>query len=104
MAYTLSTIVNSYMGEFRMKQLRVTADAATQTVETGLGHVSIAIPTPVSGAVSVATLSGNTGVDQAAGWVTYVNSNASGVQSNGVLGISNAVSGDVYDIVVFGHD
>lgn len=99
MAYTVSTTAQTVFGNMRVVALRVTADAATQTIETGLKNVYFATDTPLSCTV-VTTLSAGA----KAGWAMYPNSNASGVQSMGVLGVSNAVSGDVKDIIVFGAD
>lgn len=99
MAYTISTNVNTVMGNLRCIGLRVTADAATQTIETGMKNVFMATDMNVS-STAATTLSAGLGT----GWKVYINSNASGIQSMGVLGVSNAVSGDVRDIIVFGTD
>lgn len=99
MAFTVSSNANTVFGDKRVVLLRVTADAATQTVETGLKNISWAMALTVSTTVGT-TLSAGIAAD----WRVYYNSNASGVQSMGVLGISNAVSGDTKDIVVFGYD
>lgn len=87
MAYTVSR-KQSVFGNERVVILAVTADAATQTVETGLKYVD---------GFSVGNCSG------ASGWKIYANSNASGVLSAGVIGISGAVSGDQAFIVVYGR-
>ena len=86
MAYTV-TRTQSVVGNMRMVFVDLVADAATQTVETGLSKVF---------GFAVGNQSG------ASGWRMYHNSNASGVQSFGVLGISNASSGDEAFVVVFG--
>lgn len=99
MAFTVSSNANTVFGNQRVVLLRVTADAATQTVETGLKSITFAIPVTISTTVGT-TLSAGIAAD----WRVYYNSNASGVQSLGVLGISNAVAGDVKDIVVVGFD
>lgn len=99
MAYTVSMNANTVFGDKRVILLRVTADAATQAVESGLKNIVFALPLTVS-CTAATTLSAGIAHD----WRVYYNSNASGVQSMGVLGISNAVSGDVKDIVVFGYD
>lgn len=87
MAYTVSK-TQSVFGNLRSVILDITADAATQTVETGLKNVV---------GFSVGNKSG------ASGWKIYANSNASGVQSMGVIGISNASSGDQAFVVVYGN-
>lgn len=88
MAFTVST-TKTVFGNMRVHVLDVTADAATQTVETGLkvivGH-------------SLGIQSAST-----AGFKVYANSNASGVQSMGVLGISGVASGDEFYVVVYGR-
>ena|ERR1051325_4859092 len=99
MAFTISSNANTVFGNTRVVLLRITADAATQTVETGLKNVVFALPLTIS-CTAATTLSAGIAHD----WRVYYNSNASGVQSMGVLGISNAVSGDVKDVVVFGYD
>lgn len=67
----------------------MTADAATQTVEAGVGNI-------VGSAVNYKSCA--TGPN-----FIYTNSNASGVQSMGVLGCSGFTSGDEICVVVFGH-
>lgn len=87
MAYTV--VKNpTVVGNKRAVALKVTADAATQTVETGLSVVEFFS----FGAISCTT----------AAIKIAPNSNASGVQSNGVIGISGAASGDVFFVTVFG--
>ena len=87
MAYTVSKVL-SVFGNERAVHLDITADAATQTVETGLKRI-IAHAT---GPQSLST----------AGIKVYANSNASGVQSFGVLGLSGLVSGDELYVTVWG--
>jgi hypothetical protein len=99
MAFTVSSNANTVFGNLRTVYIRATADATTQTIETGLKNILFATNMPVSVTVGVSMPTGT-----ALGWRIYINSNASGVQSMGVLGVSNAVSGDVQDIVVFGYD
>ena len=88
MAYTVSS-KQSVMGNQRVVMMDITADAATQTVETGLKKINAFS----SGPQSLST----------AGIKIYANSNASGVQSYGVLGLSGLVSGDELFIVVYGE-
>ena len=94
MAFTTSTIVESVMGNKRMKNIRITADAATQNVSTGLQDIDAMAAT----AVSMATCSGNSGPS----WRIARNSGAAGTAIAGTLGISAATSGDVYEVVVWG--
>lgn len=88
MAYTVSK-VQSVFGDERVVHLGVTADAATQTIETGLGVVK---------AFSLGIQSCSTAAIKC-----YANSNASGVQSMGVLGISGCASGDEFYVTVYGR-
>ena len=67
----------------------MSADAATQTVETGLDVVEWF----TIGAKSLATGAPH----------IYANSNATGTKSNGVLGCSGFVSGDEFFVTVYGH-
>lgn len=87
MAYTVSS-VHSVHGNDRTVHLDITADAATQTIETGLSRIyahSVGAQSLSTGAIKV-----------------YANSNASGVQSMGVLGISGCAAGDEFYVTVFG--
>lgn len=88
MAWTVSTVANANFGNLRSVHLKCTADAATQTIETGLDSILSISHAPASlstGAVKI-----------------YPNSNASGVQSMGVLGCSGFVSGDVLYVTCYG--
>ena len=87
MAYTVSRQMSA-MGDERVAILKVSADAATQTIYTGMGHIN-------------AFLLGN--MSGASGWKVWANSNATGTATEGALGISNATSGDECFIVVFGR-
>jgi hypothetical protein len=89
MAYTVSFPVKTVFGDKRVHIMRVVADAATQTVETGFKVVDGVALSPCS--LSTAAIK------------IYANSNASGVQSFGVLGLSGLASGDDLFITVFGH-
>lgn len=91
MAYTVSAVVNTVFGDKRVRSLKITADAATQTVESGLEYIDAFSV----GIQSVTTAGGLPAI--------YANSNASGVQSFGVLGISNLASGDELFVTVYGR-
>jgi hypothetical protein len=86
MAYTV-TRKNTVFGNERAVHLDILADAATQTIETGLKVIH-------AHAVSIQSA--------AAVFKCYANSNASGVQSMGVLGLSGLTSGDRIYVTVFG--
>lgn len=88
MAYTVTT-VKTVFGNERVHHLDITADAATQTVETGLKVIR-------AHAVGIQSCT-------TAAFKIYANSNASGVQSMGVLGISGMASGDKIFVTVFGQ-
>jgi hypothetical protein len=87
MAFTVVSR-QSVFGNERVVMMEVTADASTQTIETGLKNVH---------ALSMAKKSMNSSNIHIAR-----NSNASGVQSFGVVGISGCTSGDLFDIIVYG--
>lgn len=87
MAYTV-TRTNSVFGDKRAVILNITADAATQTVQTGLSVIDGLMTGPKS--LSTAAIK------------VYPNSSASGVQAMGSIGISGCVSGDEFCVVVVG--
>lgn len=89
MAWTVSFVAKTVFGDQRVHILRLQPDAATQTVETGMKVVL---------AHAVGYQSCATGPN-----FCYANSNASGVQSFGVLGLSGFSSGDDLFVTVFGH-
>lgn len=89
MAFTISRYQMGGTGNYREIMLDVTADAATQTVETGLKNV-VGFTLGVSSASTM-------------GFKVAVNSNASGVQSFGVIGISGVASGDRFFVRVIGN-
>lgn len=89
MAFTV-TREKTVFGNMRAVGLNVTADAATQTIETGLKNVKWA--------TGICPKSMNTVV----GIKIALNSNASGVQSFGVLGISGVTTGDAFSLTVYG--
>lgn len=88
MAYTVSR-TNSVFGNLRTVIMEVTADAATQVVETGLKNIV---------GMSYGAKSMNSSNIKLA-----VNSNASGVQSMGVVGISGCTTGDNFFVTVYGN-
>jgi hypothetical protein len=91
MAYTV-TKTPTVFGNEKVVHLLIDADAATQTVETGLTN----IVAYAFGHVSMTTYS-------VAGIKIAVNSNASGVATPGSLGISGATAGDKFYVTVFGR-
>ena len=88
MAYTVTKYpVN--IGNKRAVGMKITADAATQTIETGLKTVEW---------VNVGLTSMNSSNIHLA-----INSNASGVQSMGVLAVTGCTSGDLFYVTVYGR-
>lgn len=69
--------------------MKITADAATQTIETGLKVVEFFN----IGKASMGTANVH----------LAINSNASGVQSNGVLAVTGCASGDLLYVVCYGR-
>ncbi len=88
MAYTVVKF-NTVLGNKRVVGLDITADAATQTIETGLKVIE--------------WMSNGEASMNSANIKLAVNSNASGVQSMGVLGVTGCTSGDRFFITVFGR-
>lgn len=89
MAWTVNRI-NTVFGNKQARLLKVTADAATQTVETGLAVVEH---------IAIAFGSCTTQV----GLKIFPNSGAGGTATNGVLGCSGFTAGDDVYITVFGR-
>jgi hypothetical protein len=89
MAYTVTRSPSAF-GNKRVEILKIVADAATQTVQTSLG----VIEGHSLGYGSMSTIVGPK---------IFINSNASGVQSFGVLGCSGFTSGDEIYVTVFGR-
>lgn len=89
MAWTV-TRYNSVFGNKAVVGLKMTADAATQTVETGLKNIEW---------YALGTF--NSMASQTGRYV-YINSNATGTQSYGVLGCSGFAIGDDIFVTVFG--
>lgn len=88
MAYTV-TKVNSVFGNLRSVIMNVTADAATQVIETGLKNVM---------GFSYGPLSMNTSNIHMA-----INSSATGIASMGVFSVTGCTSGDNFFVVVYGN-
>lgn len=89
MAWTV-TRYPTVFGNKRAVGLKLTADAATQTVETGLS------------VIEWISLGSYNSMASQTGRYVYINSNASGVQSNGVIGCSGFAVGDDIYVTVFG--
>ena len=92
MAYTASQIVKTVFGNKRCHMVKVTADATSGTVDTGLDRVEFVSVAPAS--MSTWAAGGNS---------IYLNSDAdnSGT-TNGQLGIDGLVSGDELFVTCYG--
>lgn len=90
MAWTV-TRYPTVFGNKKVVGLKLTADTATQTVETGLSVVEW---------YSLGTF--NSMASQTGRYV-FINSNASGVASMGVLGCSGFAAGDDIYVTVYGR-
>lgn len=87
MAFTVSNIVNTDTGNLRFNIYRVTADATTGTVSTGLNvilHASLTHEAVASNSTAP---------------LIAINKNASGVAANGTIGLSACVASDIYHIL-----
>lgn len=93
MAYTVSHLVNTVVGNQIKKVIRVTPDDTTGVVTTGL-HVIEDFSVSVQ---SAATMSGNSGLPRFA-----MNELCAGTASLGSLGCTQCVSGDEYIIALYG--
>lgn len=88
MAFTV-TKYKSVFGNKRVVGMDITADAATQTIESGLKVIEF---------ISIGQGSAAT-----AAFKVAINSNASGVQSMGVVAITGVASGDRLFVTCYGR-
>jgi hypothetical protein len=88
MAFTVTTIKKTIMGNQRCNQLLVVADAATQAVATGLQYIDFVTVAPRS----MASAAGH----------FKLNVDASGTAANGTLAITGVANGDEMYIAVYG--
>jgi len=88
MAYTTSFLVKTVFGDKRVHGIRLTADAATQAVDTGLSYIDTVTLAPQS--LSTAAIK------------VAINELAAGTASVGYVGISGCASGDEFILTVFG--
>ena len=90
MAWTV-TRYPTVFGNKRAVLMKCTADAATQTVETGL---SVIEAYSLGAFASMASQTGR---------YVFINSNTTGIASNGVLGCSGFAIGDDFYVTVYGR-
>ena len=88
MAYTTSFIKKTVWGDQRVFQIKVTADAASGTVATGLSNINGFSIGPVTCTTT--------------GFRSRENALADGTASLGTVGFSGAASGDVFYLTVYG--
>lgn len=89
MAYTASHLANTVYGTHRVRHIRVTADATSGAVDSGLGVVD-AFQICAQSATTVA-------------FRTFMNANSGLTANNGSVAMSGMVSGDVVILTVFGR-
>jgi len=89
MAFTASFLAKTVKGNQREEQIRVTADAASGSVDTGLGVITFLQHSPQSAAT--------------AGYRCFMNTNSGLTALNGTVAISGVASGDVMFLTVVGH-
>lgn len=89
MAFTVSYVGNSVFGNKQVKFIRVTTDSAENKIDSGLAVIECFSYAPQS-------MSTN-------GGKFFINQGTTGTALNGFIGISAAVSGDVFFLTVFGH-
>lgn len=89
MAYTVSIVGNSVFGNKQIKFLKVAADAATGSIDSGLAVLECFSFAPIS----MTTASGK----------FFINAGVSGTSIIGFMGISGIASGDSFFLTVFGH-
>lgn len=89
MAYTASFLVKTTKGNQKEQQIRVTADAASGAVDTGLGVIDFIQHSPQSCA--------------SAGYRAFINTNSGLTALNGTVALSGLASGDVLFLTVVGH-
>ena len=89
MAYTVTTEMSTVFGNYRVKGYVITADAATENIDTGLDVVDH---------MQVAIKSANT---FGAYWAKNVLTDA--VASLGTISVTGCTSGDDYYVTVYGR-
>lgn len=91
MAFTVTTVYKDVKGSERCHTLKVTADAASDTIKTGLSVLT---------AFSLGVQSMATAVPPPR---IRINETAAGTSTMGSIGISGMTSGDVIYITAFGR-
>jgi hypothetical protein len=89
MAYTVAILKKLSVGNQKCHVLSITADAATQNVDSGLSYIddfTVGCQSMASTPIKI-----------------FANSGAAGTAIAGTLGISGAASGDVFFVRVYGR-
>lgn len=89
MAFTTSFLVKSVLGDKRVNMIRVTADAATDAIDTGVSIIDFVQATPQSMTTSAGKFK--------------INALSAGTSTNGFLAITGVASGDVMFVTVYGR-
>ncbi len=89
MAFTASFIAKTVKGNQREQQIKVTADAASGAVDTGLSYIDFLQHSPQSAT--------------SAGYRVFANTNSGLTALNGTVAISGVASGDVIFLTVVGR-
>lgn len=88
MAFTKSLTARTTFGNLQVQEWKMTADAATEAIATGLNKVDIVHMTPKSMASSPFSISKNEGV--------------AGTSIAGTIAITGVTSGDDFYVTVYG--
>jgi hypothetical protein len=88
MAFTTSMLFQTVQGDKRVQAIRVTADGATGTVPTSLNVVEACVVGPVSAPTNP---------------VIAINQGTTGTSILGTVGMTSCTSGNVYQLIVYGH-
>ena len=89
MAFTASFLVKTVKGNQREEQIRVTADAASGAVDTGMSYVDFIQHSPQSATT--------------AGYRVFANKNSGLTALNGTVAMSGVATGDVFFLTVVGR-
>jgi len=89
MAFTASFLVKTVKGNQREEQIRVTADAASGSVDTGLGVIEFLQHSAQSAATG--------------DYRVFMNTNSGLTALNGTVAVSGVASGDVIFLTVVGR-
>lgn len=89
MAFTVSSIAKPVFGNQRLHVMRVTTDGAEDLVSSGFNYIDFMTVTPIKC------------TDGA--FAAYPNSGTTGTAIAGSIGFSGCATGDIFQVVVYGH-